>query len=100
MAKYYKYGENDVILTVATDPAWMYASDIEMQKKKYFNNNFDVLAAAETFGQHLKATTVDHFIELDHIAKERCFNLGYFTWVEQQGILVEDFMARKNQKYW
>jgi cysteine synthase A len=28
------------------------------------------------------------------------FNLGYFTWVEQQGVSVEDFTARRSQRFW
>ena len=32
--------------------------------------------------------------------KKRIFNLGYFTWVEQQGISLEDFEKRKNQEFW
>ena len=34
------------------------------------------------------------------IDKKRIFNLGYFTWVEQQGISLEDFEKRKNQEFW
>ena len=32
--------------------------------------------------------------------RERIFNLGYFTWVEQQGIKVADFDRRKRQDFW
>jgi len=28
------------------------------------------------------------------------FNLGYYTWVEQQGISVEDFDRRRHQSFW
>jgi hypothetical protein len=28
------------------------------------------------------------------------FNLGYFTWVEQQGVSIEEFKARAKQSYW
>ena len=37
---------------------------------------------------------------LSQIDKKRIFNLGYFTWVEQQGISLEDFEKRKNQEFW
>ncbi|MCF7790456.1 MAG: hypothetical protein K9M56_00530 [Victivallales bacterium] len=99
-AKYYNMGKEDVIMTVATDPAAMYDTEIEKQKKKLFDSKYDRYDAAETFGQHLKGLTVDHFKELSQIDKERIFNLGYYTWVEQQGVEFEDFIARKNQKYW
>ena len=28
------------------------------------------------------------------------FNLGYFTWVEQQGVALEDFVARRDASFW
>jgi len=28
------------------------------------------------------------------------FNLGYFTWVEQRGVSVEDFNRRREQSFW
>ena len=34
------------------------------------------------------------------IERERIFNLGYFTWVEQQGVSVDDFCARKEPSFW
>ena len=38
--------------------------------------------------------------ELSHRDRNRIFNLGYFTWVEQQGIALEDFDRRRNQSFW
>jgi cysteine synthase len=99
-AKYYGFGENDVVVTVATDPAFMYKSEVPKVQKKYFKNKFDELDAAEVYGQHLKAVSVDHYQELSQIDKERIFNLGYYTWVEQQGVDLKDFNARKDQNFW
>ena len=31
---------------------------------------------------------------------DRSFNLGYFTWVEQQGVSIEEFTARRDQRFW
>ena len=39
-------------------------------------------------------------IELGLKDKERIFNLGYYTWVEQQGIQLEDFEKRRDQSFW
>ena len=39
-------------------------------------------------------------IELLQNEKERIFNLGYYTWVEQQGIKIEDFEIRRHQSFW
>lgn len=99
-AKYYKMGTNDVVLTVATDPAFMYKSEVPKQMKKYFGGKFDELDAAMCYGQHLKAVALDHYLELTQVDKERVFNLGYYTWVEQQGVDVKDFNARREQKFW
>ena len=38
--------------------------------------------------------------ELDHRERQRIFNLGYFTWVEQQGVSIEDFEIRRDPSWW
>ena len=65
-----------------------------------FKGIFDEYACAEIFGQYLKGITVDYTLELNQREKERIFNLGYYTWVEQQGIDIEHFEKRKNQYFW
>jgi hypothetical protein len=42
----------------------------------------------------------DNLRELTSEERGRIFNLGYFTWVEQQGVPVEDFVARRDQRFW
>ena len=42
----------------------------------------------------------DHVLELTHSERKRIFNLGYYTWVEQQGVSVEEFDRRKYQAFW
>jgi hypothetical protein len=39
-------------------------------------------------------------MELSLRDRERIFNLGYFTWVEQQGVSIDEFVARRNQAFW
>jgi hypothetical protein len=99
-AKYYGLGPDDVVLTVATDGASLYDSEREIALARYFADGFDELAAAEVFGEHLLGTTTDHFLELGRIERERIFNLGYFTWVEQQGVPLEEFEARRDPAFW
>ena len=48
-------------------------------------------------GKRMGATT-DNMLELDRYARERIFNLGYYTWVEQQGVSLADFEARRAQQ--
>jgi cysteine synthase len=99
-AKHYGLGPDDVVVTVATDGAALYHSERDLALAKYFDGNFDELAAAEVFGEHVLGTTTDHLRELTLEERTRIFNLGYYTWVEQQGVSVEDFVARREPAFW
>ena len=99
-AKYMGLGADDVVLTVATDGAAMYRSEIETANASYFAGNFSEIEAAEAFGQHLLGAGIDHVSELTRFDRERIFNLGYYTWVEQQGTSLEDFDRRREQGFW
>jgi cysteine synthase len=100
VAKYYDLGPDDVIVTVATDGAALYESERGIALRRYFPGGFDDLEAAEVFGEHLLGTATDHFFELGRVDRVRVFNLGYFTWVEQQGVSLEDFEARRDPRFW
>ncbi len=78
----------------------MYDSERELALQKYFPDGFDEVAAGEAYGEHLLGATTDHLRELTHEERNRIFNLGYFTWVEQQGISIEDFVARRDPAFW
>jgi cysteine synthase len=99
-ARYYGLGEDDMVITVATDGAAMYGSEIDKAIARYFCGRFDAINAGEIWGQSLAATTTDHLLELTHTERQRVFNLGYFTWVEQQGVSLEEFTARAKQSFW
>ena len=68
--------------------------------REYFPNGFDEVAAGEVFGEHILGATTDHLLEPTLTERERIFNLGYFTWVEQQGVSVDDFCVRKEPSFW
>ena len=99
LAKYMNLGSDDAILTVATDGADLYSTELEKIKKD-FVGSFDTTACAELYGQYFQGATTDHMLELSQRDKERIFNLGYYTWVEQQGIDLSHFEARRNQAFW
>ncbi|HEY6030598.1 MAG TPA: hypothetical protein VIU44_08545, partial [Gaiellaceae bacterium] len=99
-AKHFGLGEEDVIVTVATDGAAMYASERDLAERKYFADGFDQIAAAEVYGEHLLGATTDNLRELTWEERQRVFNLGYYTWVEQQGFSVEEFQARRDPAFW
>ncbi|MCA9796793.1 MAG: pyridoxal-5'-phosphate-dependent protein subunit beta, partial [Candidatus Eremiobacteraeota bacterium] len=67
---------------------------------RYFPNGFDPVAAGEVYGQHLAGLGIDHLLELTHPERKRIFNLGYYTWVEQQKVDLADFEARRSPSFW
>jgi cysteine synthase A len=93
-------GKNDVIMTVATDGAELYLTELEHAKRKYFSKGLHQTILAESFGRHMLGIATDNIIELTRLDKERIFNLGYYTWVEQQGVTLKDFDARRAQSFW
>ena len=42
---------------------------------------------------------IDHVDELTRFDRERIFNLGYYTWVEQQGTRLADFDRRRDPEF-
>ena len=100
LAKHLDYGPNDIIMTVATDSAGMYGSESESYVARRYPQGFDEVDAGEIFARHLEGVADDHVLELRHIDRNRIFNLGYYTWVEQQGVPVEDFDRRRSQDFW
>ena len=100
LAKHYDLDADDVIMTVATDSAQLYASERQNFIKRRYPGGFDEVNAGEVFSRHLEGVVNDHVLELTHTERKRIFNLGYYTWVEQQGVSIEDFDRRKDQKFW
>jgi cysteine synthase len=99
-AKHLRLGSNDVVITVATDGAAMYGSERERILSRDFPDGFRVIDAAEAFGRWMLAAGPDHLLETTLADRDRIFNLGYFTWVEQQGVSLSDFASRRDQQYW
>ena len=99
LAKKMTLTKNDAIITVATDGADLYETELA-KTKKHFSKIYDQVTCAEIFAKNFEAITVDHTLELSQIDKERIFNLGYYTWVEQQGTSLEEFENRRNQSFW
>ncbi len=99
-AKYFDFGPDDVVVSVATDGADMYESERRKALDSRFAGRFDGISAAEVFGQHLAGCSTDHLIELRETDRNRIFNLGYYTWVEQQKVAIATFEARRHEKFW
>ena len=99
-AKYFDLGPDDLVLTVATDGAEMYGSERSKAMARAFAGEFDAVTAGEVFGRHMLGAGVDHLLEMSAVDRKRIFNLGYYTWVEQQGVTVTEFTARRQASFW
>lgn len=101
LARTLDLGPDQAVVTVATDGAAMYSSELEKARIRYFGAGagFDAAAAAQAFDEHLRAEP-EHVLLCSDEDRTRMFNLGYFTWVEQQGVSLEDFEARRSPAFW
>jgi cysteine synthase len=99
-AKHLRLGPDDAIVTVATDGGAMYETELDKAVSRHFPGGFDAVAAGETFGRYVLGQGTDDLLELGRLERERIFNLGYFTWVEQQGVSLADFDARRRPSFW
>ncbi len=100
LARYARLGADDVILTVATDGAELYETERRRHLAERHPDGYGPLDAAADVAEHLVATTSGRLTELSEVDRRRIFNLGYYTWVEQQGVPVEDFDARRDPSFW
>jgi cysteine synthase len=101
MARHLALGPDDLILTVATDGHDMYVSELQRYLARRHNRG-DMTSelAAEIVGQHLLGLGTEHVLDATERERERIFNLGHFTWVEQQGVALADFDRRRAQGFW
>ena len=99
LAKFMKLTKNDAIITVATDGADLYLSELEKTKND-FVGSFDIDACKKIYNRYIINADIDNLLELSQNDKDRIFNLGYYTWVEQQNIDLKDFESRRDQKFW
>jgi len=100
LAKHFQFGDDRAVLTVATDGAPMYASEADKTVAARFDGRFDADVAAAIFTEHLEGAGDRELLVLTDRDRDRIFNLGYFTWVEQQGVELPDFEARRSQEFW
>ena len=99
-AKLLDLGPDDAIITIATDGAALYPSERANLLAERYDGEFGEVDAAEAWARHLADVDTDHMIEMTEADRRRVFNLGYYTWVEQQGTPFELFEARRHQEFW
>ncbi len=93
-------GPEDAICTVATDGAELYRSEAARTIERRFGGALDDGAAERALDEHVGSDRSAELLELTPFDRERIFNLGYFTWVEQQGIPLREFQARRDPSFW
>ena len=98
-AKVMNLGADDVVMSVATDGSDLYNSDRERIMSTHYAGGFDERDANEVYENHMVGLPTE-YLEMGEIERNRVFNLGYFTWVEQQGIDIPDFEVRRSQEWW
>ena len=99
MAKYYEWGENDVVLTVLTDSMELYGSRLKEMHDEH--GEYTKLDAAADFARYLQGESTDNLQELTYEQRRRVHNLKYYTWVEQQGKTFEEITDQwYDPDYW
>ncbi|MCI0399415.1 MAG: pyridoxal-phosphate dependent enzyme [Chloroflexi bacterium] len=97
-AKYYGFGQNDLIVTVCTDAIDRYRSTM-----RWLTEQQGVMDEAEATA---RVRGIFHGATLDWIQegtvhnRNRWHNLKYYTWVEQQGKTVQELDAQKDPAWW
>jgi cysteine synthase len=94
------YGPRDAIVTIATDSARLYRTEADGARSRFFPGGFGAKDAASVIDACLTGASTENVLPLGSSERRRIFNLGYYTWVEQQGISVDDFDRRKDQGFW
>jgi hypothetical protein len=78
----------------------MYTTETARVVARDFGGNFDAVSAGEVWAEGLRGAGTDNMMELTLADRKRIFNLGYYTWVEQQGVSIEEFTRRRDQSFW
>jgi len=99
-AKYYELTENDVVLTVLTDSMELYGSRLQEMRQKI--GEYEKMEAAVDYHKHLLAIKTDNLQELTYQDRKRIHNLKYYTWIEQQGMELNELNAQwyDYDNYW
>lgn len=99
MARYYEFTSQDVVLTVATDSMDLYQSRLEEARSR--EGEYTESDAVLDHEGRLAGIAIDHLVELSYYDRKRIHNLKYYTWIEQQGMDVEELNAQwYDPDYW
>jgi cysteine synthase len=97
-AKYYGYGKDDLVLTIATDGMDRYPSVMDAMRQKY--------GPADEGETVARVRSLFHGLKTDWVFpgtpdnRQRWHHLKYYTWVEQQGKTVQELEAQRDPAWW
>lgn len=97
-ARYYNFGADDVIVTVATDALDRYYSVMDDMAARY--GTLDEAATVGRVERIFKGMRTDWILPGTPDNRQRWHNLKYYTWVEQQGKTVEELDAQRDPQWW
>jgi cysteine synthase len=97
-AKYYEFGANDLIVTIATDGMDRYPSVMQAMRRTY--GPVDEAEATAIVRGTIQGQKTDWIKPGTRENRRQWHNLKYYTWVEQQGKTVEELNAQLSQDWW
>ena len=97
-AKFYGFGKDDLVLTVATDAIDRYHSVMADLDARF--GTLDRAEALARYRSIFQGVRTDWTQEGDELNRQRWHNLKYYTWVEQQGKTVQELDAQRDPAWW
>lgn len=98
IAKRYRMGSQDTIVTILTDGIDRYYSVMDELTQQYGKLTSET--ARERHHAIFQGAKQDYIQEGTVRNRDRWFNLKYFTWVEQQGETVQELNAQRSPSWW
>ena len=97
-AKHYRFGKDDLIVTVCTDDIGRYGSVMDWLTET--EGAMDESVATARMSGVFHAAGLDWIQEGTVHHRDRWHNLKYYTWVEQQGKTVDELDAQRDPEWW
>ena len=97
-ARFYRFGRDDLIVTVATDGVDRYHSVLE--RLTATEGRMDEREAYARLRSIFHGQALEWIREGTRLARDSWFNLKYYTWVEQQGRSGEELLAQRDPAFW
>ena len=97
-AKFYGFGKDDLVMTVATDAIDRYHSVMTDLDGRF--GPLDDAEALARFRSIFGGVRTDWAQEGTELNRQRWHNLKYYTWVEQQGKTVRELDDQRDPAWW